>query len=111
MGNKDIVRILLESGANPDETDNYRRASLHWACYSDQVAIVDLLIKGGANINSLDIAGITPIFMATNNDNVELLQYLIDNGANPNQISGEEGIPPLFYAIKGNKINIVSFSK
>lgn len=62
-GNKAIVEILLERGAQLDlEAKNKDEATpLHWAAFFGQTDLVSLLIQSGAPINVLDANKNTPL--------------------------------------------------
>ena len=62
-GNKEIVQILLDSGAQIDlKAKNKDEATpLHWAAFFGQKDMVTLLIKAGAPINALDGNHATPV--------------------------------------------------
>jgi len=48
------LRTGLDSGANPDVRDSYRRTPLHVAAYVGQHEIMRLLVAAGANPNALE---------------------------------------------------------
>ncbi len=62
-GNKEIVQILLDNGAQIDlKAKNKDEATpLHWAAFFGQKDMVTLLIKAGAPINTLDGNHATPV--------------------------------------------------
>ena len=43
---------LIEKDANTDEKDEYQRTTLHYACGSGNLPIVQFLIEKGANIEA-----------------------------------------------------------
>ena len=56
FNNKDIVKILLDSGANPNELDSYHQNALSLASsYSNtNPEIIKLLLKAGSDLSILD---------------------------------------------------------
>jgi ankyrin repeat protein len=57
----DILRLLLEAGADPNIQDDYLQSSLHYACAKPKpslmwqtVEMIKLLLKYGADINLAD---------------------------------------------------------
>lgn len=65
----EAVRLLLESGANPDLPDgdsNYY--PLHWASYKsdngESAACAQLLVDAGADVNVMTARGFTPLDLA-----------------------------------------------
>ena len=66
-GNKEIVQILLDNGANIDlrATNKDKATPLAWAAFFGQKDVVSLLIGAGASINVLDANHGTPLDAAT----------------------------------------------
>ena len=81
-GNADLVRLLLEKGADmktPGDT------TLIPAAQSGDVEIMRLLIESGANVNCISPRlGETPLDYAAASGNVEAVRLLLAKGANPN---------------------------
>ena len=53
-GRTDVVKVLLEHGANPNLADKYRRTPLHAAAREGDVNMVRELLKHGANPKKKD---------------------------------------------------------
>ena len=56
-GNEDIVKILIEAGANVNSIDKQGRTSLIAASYMGHYDIVEILLESGANVNHTDLDG------------------------------------------------------
>lgn len=87
-GYSNLVKLLLESGLNP----NYRGSPeklypLFSACLCKELNIAELLIKHGANINITetydDGKKWNPLEVAISSNSPELVKLLIQSGANP----------------------------
>jgi ankyrin repeat protein len=76
VAREQIVRMLLEAGANPNQTDQFGQTPLHHAC-TPQIA--QALIDGGAKIDYQDDDDETPVFV---NHHPDVLKLLIASGAN-----------------------------
>ena len=96
-GNKEIVKILLDNGAEIDlrATNKDKATPLAWAAFFGQKDVVSLLIEAGASINVLDANHATPLDAATfvwraRQDNaawaknlMEIITILKANGGKP----------------------------
>lgn len=55
-GNADIVKLLLDKGANPDIRSNWeqglRMHPLSWSTFYGRYEIIELLLKAGADVNA-----------------------------------------------------------
>jgi len=81
-GNADLVRLLLEKGA---EVKTPGDTTLIQAAQSGDLEIMRLLIENGANVNCISPRlGDTPLMYAAASDNVEAVRLLLAKGANPN---------------------------
>ena len=54
MGRTDVVKVLLEHGANPNLADKYGRTALHAAAREGDANMVSELLKHGANPKKKD---------------------------------------------------------
>jgi ankyrin repeat protein len=63
--NLQLVKDLLDAGADPNATGEDDQTPLHHAVRRDSVAIVRLLLQHGASTSIVDIYGETPIEHAT----------------------------------------------
>jgi len=80
FGSLESMRLLLDSGANPNTTNSVGAAPLHW-CANDP-AKVRLLLAKGANVNARSKLGRTPLEIAVYHDgNIETARLLIAKGA------------------------------
>jgi len=93
-GDIELVKLLLDHGADPHIISSDRETSLMAAsgmgfinCYhrvpppAERLAVVKLLVELGADVNAADSYGITPLMVAANMGGVPVIQYLIDKGA------------------------------
>jgi len=76
----EIVKLLIENGADINKSDNYGQTPLFIACQNGYLEIVKLLIENGADINKSNNNGKTPLFIAREYQRFEITAVLIENG-------------------------------
>ena len=52
-GHKDVVKFLVQNGANLNSNDNWNCTALHNAAGAGHLQIVDLLCQAGANLGTI----------------------------------------------------------
>lgn len=72
----DILKALLDAGADVNARDESKATALHYACSRQDTACVAELIKRGADLSAKDEYGNTPAMKAAKNNNVAALQLL-----------------------------------
>ncbi|MBI4474371.1 MAG: ankyrin repeat domain-containing protein [Acidobacteria bacterium] len=100
-GGLDAARILLDAGANVNQTDANGITPLLLATLNNQIGVARFLVDRGADINARDWYGRTPLWAAVEVRNMdkhnaafengvdrgpvlELIRILLEKGANPN---------------------------
>ena len=79
----DVVRRLLEHGANPNITTDWNSSPLHEASSSGWLEVTRLLLSYGAKVNERDQVGRTPFQVATSEGRHEITKLLLEHGAVP----------------------------
>ena len=77
----EMVRLLIEHGADVNARGKYYDTPLHLASYSGCADTVRLLIKHGAEVNSEDQWHCTPLHLASLSGRAEILRLLGEHGA------------------------------
>ena len=82
---EDVVKLLLDRGANPNGRDNNGETPLHGAAENGNTNVVKLLLARGSDPNMADNFEFTPLHKAANNRHKYVYQVLLDRGADPNK--------------------------
>ncbi|MHB9147493.1 MAG: ankyrin repeat domain-containing protein [Candidatus Amoebophilus sp.] len=78
----EVVKSLLENGANPNAPDNYNRTPLDWAIFSNNLDAVKLLVEAGGDCNAVcGEYGYRPLHQAAVSKNIDTVKYLLQKGA------------------------------
>ena len=94
----DLVRFLLENGANLEAKTSKGHTPLHFAVLYKKIEVVKLLIQKGADINATDGFKNTPLHMAIFSNRIEVGTILVKNRANL-EAKDNWGFTPLQKAI------------
>lgn len=101
-GHLDIVRYLLDRGAQPNATNHYGVSVLWIPCQRGLLKIVELLLERGASpeiapqgpeAEERSISGWTPLYAAIKSRQYPVVKLLLTHGANPNAITSLGSTP------------------
>ena len=98
----DVVKLLIERGADVNAKDEIGDSILGWACCSRKLDLVKILVEHGANVNIKNKNGITPLGEVCDMSSLrheedkylEVAKYLINHGADVD-VKGKDGDTPL----------------
>ena len=88
FGNDEIVRLLLDRGADVSVVARNERiqvTALHAAAAGNHTEIARLLLAAGAPVDAEQPGGFTALHSAAQNGNAELVRLLLEHGADPEQ--------------------------
>jgi ankyrin repeat protein len=80
-GASEVVRLLVETGADKDRRDNLARTPLHWATERGHIDVARRLVEKGADKNIRDLWGNTPLDLARKEgrqDAIKLLEQALN---------------------------------
>ncbi|MDJ0956015.1 MAG: ankyrin repeat domain-containing protein [Arenicellales bacterium] len=106
-GNKEIVVLLIEKGADPAGRDGKGFTALHAAAHMGHVDIVELLIEQGVDVNDQEnTSRITPMHAAAERDYQDVAKVLLLNDVNLN-LKTEAGHTPVILAVLNQHADMV----
>eukprot|EP00933_Yihiella_yeosuensis_P011293 TRINITY_DN1184_c0_g2_i2.p1 TRINITY_DN1184_c0_g2~~TRINITY_DN1184_c0_g2_i2.p1 ORF type:complete len:269 (+),score=87.01 TRINITY_DN1184_c0_g2_i2:75-881(+) len=76
-----VVKLLLDSRANPYAVDSSGNSGLHYAAGYGRKELLEYLLKVGANVGQANAQGQTPLSVATTNKQEASIQVLKAHGA------------------------------
>jgi ankyrin repeat protein len=79
-GHFEIVRALLDAGAEVDAVTSTATRALHQAAMNGHTDIVKLLLAAGADVNAQNVDGVTPLDFAVFRQNFETAEEIADAG-------------------------------
>jgi ankyrin repeat protein len=106
----DIMKLLLDSGAEPDIQDRRRWSALHFAAQEQSADGIELLVSHGATIDIADSDGNTPLSTAVFNyrGNGNAVSALLRLGAD-RQRKNKHGVSPAGLAHKIGNYDVRKF--
>ncbi|XP_050314264.1 ankyrin repeat domain-containing protein 50 [Anthonomus grandis grandis] len=97
LGQSQVVKVLLESGANANQADIDGWTPLRAAAWGGHTEVVELLVKHGCQLDSVDAENRTALRAAAWSGHEEIVKILLQNGANVN-LTDHEGRTALIAA-------------
>lgn len=112
MKQLEIVRLLLDNGANPEMFDHKGDTALHIACRSGNVTMVNEILKRRQsrpmqNLDFRNYDGQTCLHLAVVGGYKKIVDILLQSGADVNVGDGKSGATALHLAARANKEEIV----
>lgn len=105
----DIVKLLIEKGANINAVESvYRSSSLHAAALNGATKIVKYLIDKGADVNAKNKKNWTPILFASKFGHFDIVRMLYEKGASLSA-STEKLNTCLHFATLRNDVKLTRF--
>lgn len=104
-GQIDIVKMLLEKGANMEPVNLNIGTVLNFAILKSDKELVKLFLQFGANVNKPTNDGTTPLTVSLKSKDIDITKMLIENGADINATSS--GYTILNFSIIEGRLDII----
>ncbi|CAD8066782.1 unnamed protein product [Paramecium sonneborni] len=88
-----IVKLLLDSKANPNLCTQMKSTPLHLACLRRSLEIVKLLVDYKVDLNCQDSDLNTPLHIISEIGDIQIVEYLLKNGADANLKNSRQKLP------------------
>lgn len=94
QGNKDMVKFLIEAGADVNAKSHYGATPLSLAAEKGHLEITKVLLSHGADINAKDDHGDTALMYAVEFGHPDAVKLLLDSGSDvtPKDADGETAL-------------------
>jgi ankyrin repeat protein len=89
IGDVDLVRQLLDEGAQVQAINEDGQTLLHMAATRGNVNLVDLLVERGADVDLPDASGQPPLLLAVRANSLGAAKRLLETGADPDATDSE----------------------
>lgn len=101
--NIEMVKKLIELGANINEINQKGHTPLHLASGWGKPEMVEFLLKNGANIKARDYISWTPLMWAAIRGRIENAEILLKYGDDPNSVDLDKNTPLILAAYRNQK--------
>tara|TARA_Y100001970_G_scaffold36092_1_gene44621 strand:+ start:3997 stop:4641 length:645 start_codon:yes stop_codon:yes gene_type:complete len=101
-GNIEIVKMMIQFGADKDMKDKDGDSALHYAAQFGHTDVVKLLLDAGAVKEVKNNDGATPLHYAIGENNFDAVKLLLDAGAEM-EVKDEDGKTPLHWAAESTE--------
>lgn len=90
----DIIKLLLEYGANPNlvEVGDAANTPFARAIFHGNIETVKLMLAYQAEVNKLNIHSMSPLYIAAMSGHTKIVKILLESGSEPN---GSGGLNPI----------------
>ncbi|OAA59296.1 Ankyrin repeat-containing domain protein [Cordyceps fumosorosea ARSEF 2679] len=106
MGHVEIVKLLLQAGADPENQHDPDSNPIIAACINGHSELVQLLLAAGADLGVTNSAKQTPLHVASLHGFTEVVYLLLEGGADPAALD-DHRFTPAFHAARGGHASML----
>jgi ankyrin repeat protein len=108
LGELELVRKYIESGAPVNVPGKDGATALHSAAQNGFLPIVAELLRAGADPNAQTAAGFTPLMSASESGSIEIIGLLVESGADV-EVRNDGGWTSLHIAVSRGHLNAAGY--
>ena len=101
-----VVKVLIDAGADVNKGSGDKSRVLHWAAKHNRCAIIEVLLKKGASVNEVDGFGRTALSYAAEEGHNDAIRLLLGADADINTQGFYERTPLHLAALKGRIFSV-----
>jgi ankyrin repeat protein len=105
QGHADIVKLLLDAGADVNPPDRLAATPLHLATQYGHEKVVKLLVSAGANVEARRNGDMTPLHLGSSHGRFSTVKLLLEGGAKVHARAAN-GWTPLHFAASNGHVNV-----
>ncbi|XP_058120385.1 protein fem-1 homolog B [Anopheles ziemanni] len=105
LGRLNIVKLLIQHGAQVDHATRKGSTPLRAACFDGRLDLIQYLVAHQANVDTANVYNNTCLMIAAYKNYVDVLQYLLEQGARVNE-QAQCGASALFYAAECGHVEV-----
>jgi Fem-1 family protein b len=109
INNFQIVKLLVEYGANVNHTTKTNSTPLRGACYNDNLKMARYLIENGADIRIAKENNETNLMLSVWHNHLNIAAYLLDELVCDVNECDDDGYSSLYYAVHCGSLESVEF--
>ena len=106
----DIVRYLIENGADLNVVGGDGGTQINWAVHHDNLDIIQLMVEKGARLNIQNRWGMTELHTAVWRGCIQVAEFLLEKGSDPN-IKTNEGWTVMHMAYRSGHDHVIEMLK
>ncbi len=106
QGDCEVVKLLLDAKADPNQACENSATPLYIAAQNGHFKVVKLLLEAKADPNQARNDGVTPLYIAAQQGDFEVVKLLLDAKADPNQAENGD-MTPLYAAAQEGHFEVV----
>lgn len=82
-GHLDVIRVLLNHGADPEIEDKDGDRAVHHAAFGDEPAVIEMLAQSGSDLNARNKKRQTALHIGVNKGHLGVVRTLLRLGCHP----------------------------